>query len=537
MLALLLACAGSQQGVEEAGGLRAVPLPDESQLSGGQKSFYESAIADLAKLDPSAQPNDAAAAYGALGKRLLADRFADAAEPCFANAVDLEPGRFDWIYYLAHVHRGGGRADEAIAGFERALELRPDDVAAWVWLGNTLFESAQYERARTAFDSAIELHGEAASAYLGLGRVALAEGRNEDAVAALTRTLELSPGSTIVHYPLAQAYRALGRLEQAQRHLESRGETEAYPYDPLMDEIRTRFGGPSVSTERGGNAFANGDFDKAVEEFRRAVDAAPDVAMTHANLGSALFHRGDRAAAGAAFERALELDPSDVRVLYSLGVMSHHAGNARAEERYYAQALDRQPDYVPARLELANALRERGAHDEAVAHYNAALAVEPRRAVARLGLVMALVKLERWTEVRDALSASIEALPDQPAFVHALARILATAPDPSVRDGRRALELLNQLIQAGQQSTDVGETLAMAMASLGEFEQAVRFQTQAIEVVRRAGQARLLGPMNERLRAYREAREWSVPWPDDDPLHARPADVVPAPPRRAGLPS
>ncbi len=97
--------------------------------------------------------------------------------------------------------------------------------------------------------------------------------------------------------------------------------------------------------------------------------------------------------------------------------------------------------------------------------------------------------------------------------------------------------LLDRLIQGGQQSTDIGETIAMAMAGLGEFEQAVRYQTQAIDVVRRAGQTELLDPMSERLGAYRESRAWFAPWPDDDPLHRPPPAAVPAPPRRGGFDS
>ncbi len=77
----------------------------------------------------------------------------------------------------------------------------------------------------------------------------------------------------------------------------------------------------------------------------------------------------------------------------------------------------------------------------------------------------------------------------------------------------------------------------MAMASVGEFEQAIRFQTQAIDIVRQAGQTQLLEPMNARLAAYRASREWFEPWPADDPLHRRPEAAVPAPPRRGGFDS
>jgi hypothetical protein len=36
--------------------------------------------------------------------------------------------------------------------------------------------------------------------------------------------------------------------------------------------------------------------------------------------------------------------------------------------------------------------------------------------------------------------------PEQPVFAHALARLLAAAPDDRVRDGRRALELAEELL-------------------------------------------------------------------------------------------
>ena len=199
VLACALACSGAEETGEDLGGLKAILPPDESQLSAAQKTAYDAAIADLAKQDAAVPAVERAAAYGALGKRFLADGFGEAAEPCFVNAVELDPECFDWVYYLAHVDRGSGRAEAAIARFERALALRPDDVAARVWLGNTLFQSAIYDRSRAAFEKAIELHGESASAYLGLGRVALAERRYEDAVAALTHALELLPRSTIAH--------------------------------------------------------------------------------------------------------------------------------------------------------------------------------------------------------------------------------------------------------------------------------------------------------------------------------------------------
>ena len=49
---------------------------------------------------------------------------------------------------------------------------------------------------------------------------------------------------------------------------------------------------------------------------------------------------------------------------------------------------------------------------------------------------MALVRLRRFQEARDRLADGVKTYPDQPGFAHALARLLAAAPDARVRDGR-----------------------------------------------------------------------------------------------------
>ena len=97
--------------------------------------------------------------------------------------------------------------------------------------------------------------------------------------------------------------------------------------------------------------------------------------------------------------------------------------------------------------------------------------MNPRAVRARLGYAMALVKLRRFQEARDHLAEAARLYPDQPELTHALARVLATVPDDRVRDGGRAMELVQELFK-NDKSTDLGETMAMTLAELGEYERA-----------------------------------------------------------------
>ncbi|MBD3872343.1 MAG: hypothetical protein IFK91_05415 [Acidobacteria bacterium] len=74
------------------------------------------------------------------------------------------------------------------------------------------------------------------------------------------------------------------------------------------------------------------------------------------------------------------------------------------------------------------------------------------------------------------------ATPESVELLHDLARLLASADDPEVRDGERALDLAQRTLRAGTTPSRV-ETLAMASAEAGLFVDAVRLQRRVIQMV------------------------------------------------------
>ena len=136
---------------------------------------------------------------------------------------------------------------------------------------------------------------------------------------------------------------------------------------------------------------------------------------------------------------------------------------------------------------------------------------------------MALVRLRRYREARDRLTDDVNIYPDQPGFAHALARVLAAAPDDRVRDGGRALALMQTLLKQ-QKTMALAETMAMALAESGEYEQAVTWQREAMAAAERAGRTDLVQPMAATLSLYEARRPCRSPWRDDDPVfYPRPA--------------
>src|SRR4029450_7287850 len=141
---------------------------------------------------------------------------------------------------------------------------------------------------------------------------------------------------------------------------------------------------------------------------------------------------------------------------------------------------------VQARLQLANPLSHSGRAREALVEYQHVLDHDPARDEAVFGYTMALVRLRRYRDAHDRLAEALKTSPENVLFRYAQARLLAAAPDRLVRNGARAKALVDELLKT-ERSIDVGATQAMALAELGEYEQAALVQRDVIAARRQAG--------------------------------------------------
>src|SRR5688572_28351520 len=118
--------------------LRKVALPDLASMAPPVQEQLREQFEMLSRIeaDATAASDKRATAYGDLGKLFLATESFGDAESCFLNALALNSTDTRWGYYLAHAYRLQGESQQAADYFERTLQMRPDDIAALVWLGN-----------------------------------------------------------------------------------------------------------------------------------------------------------------------------------------------------------------------------------------------------------------------------------------------------------------------------------------------------------------------------------------------------------------
>lgn len=533
-----------------AGALPAIPHPDLETLEPAVRQQLAGAREELEAVlaDPEATAGDRARAYGELGRFYLLYHLREAALACFAQASAQAPGDFRWSYYSGLLHQEDGNWERAAAALGRTLELEPAYAAARVRLGQVELERGRLEAAEEAFREALDPAGTRAAAHFGLGRIAAARERWAEAAEQFEAGLAIQPEASSLRYPLAMAYRRLGDLERARRELELRGEGEMIFADPLLATLEARHRGLSRHLELAGRSLLAERFDQAARHFQEALEVDPESTAALAGLATARLRGGDATGAAAAYRRLLALDPRHPAAHAGLGALLLGEGAVEEALEHLQSAAALAPDSPEVHARLGAALARAGRFDqaaaafgralelapgdpavllrrglalaragrpaEAVTAYRQVLSLAPEAAPAWRGLAAALLAAGRPEEARRSLEEGLARQPLDGDLTHLLARLLATAPTAELRDGPRSLELALAVFRA-QPTVEHAETVAMALAETGRFDEATDWQRRALAEAIRLGLER--APLESRLAAYLRGKPCRSPWLVQEP--------------------
>lgn len=472
VLALAQAFAATSEATPATAPAPPPPAPDLVGLEPAVATQLADARAELVSLlaDTGADAGTRAAAWGALGQLYHAYGLHEAAKPCYWEASRLAGSELRWPYLFGQAARASNDLAAAKAAFGETLArgaYEPAEVA----VAELALAEGDAGEAAAAATRALELVPGEPAALAALGQARLSQRDFAGAAAALEDALAGLPQADRLHYPLALAYRGLGRTERAREELAKVGKTGARARDPFLEELDAARQGELAPLLRARRAAAAGDWNAAVVELRRAVAADPTSARARVDLGAALANSGDPAGARAEFEAALVREPGNATARFDLGVLLLGAGDAAGALPHLEAAVALRPGDAEAQRSLGDALLALGRPADALAPFRAAVAAAERDEGARFGEAVALVRTGNLAAARERLEEAQRLMPEQGRLTHLLARLLATASDPTLRDGARAVDLATRVWSA-QATPDHGRTLALALAEAGRCAEA-----------------------------------------------------------------
>jgi Flp pilus assembly protein TadD len=113
----------------------------------------------------------------------------------------------------------------------------------------------------------------------------------------------------------------------------------------------------------------------------------------------------------------------------------------------------------------------------------AVLALDPTEWRALRGLGDAMLNTGRHAEAIANFEKALKLEPKDDGVLNNLAWVLATSPDDKLRDGHRAIQLATDACKLTEYKVPhILSTLAAAYAESGDFANAVKWSTKAVEV-------------------------------------------------------
>ncbi|MEM9304798.1 MAG: tetratricopeptide repeat protein, partial [Pseudomonadota bacterium] len=181
---------------------------------------------------------------------------------------------------------------------------------------------------------ALELDPEDAAAYRVLGNVAQLDDDQDQAIEMFRKSLELNPNDPTTHADLSVVLIDGALWDQAGTHLRA-----AVELDPLDLYARGRLADYLV-------VFGN-DPDRAVAVVEETIALAPGDAQTWDAAADVYLRLGRNADAVVAAFRRVELDPESPATLAALAEMLARIGDVPAAERWIALAATMDPSAEP----------------------------------------------------------------------------------------------------------------------------------------------------------------------------------------------
>jgi tetratricopeptide (TPR) repeat protein len=169
------------------------------------------------------------------------NKFAEAAAE-YRKAIEKNPRALNLHFRLGRAILLESHNPEALAlaqkEFEGELALNAEDAAAEFQIGQILNAGGKPDQALVHFQKALELSPDFVEAALAVGRMRVQAKQYADAIPLLEHVVALQPTNEAAHYSLMLAYRNSGQLDKARREQQQLQKLQHPPEGEFTDFLK-----------------------------------------------------------------------------------------------------------------------------------------------------------------------------------------------------------------------------------------------------------------------------------------------------------
>jgi tetratricopeptide (TPR) repeat protein len=165
----------------------------------------------------------------------------------------------------------------------------------------TLWQQGSFDDSVKELRAAMHAKPDYAEAFYTLGTVLKQQGKLPESADALREAIRLQPDFAGAHTTLGAVLRQMG---------DTAGAAEETKAGSEIARQKTSLQAATFATNSGRRLLDAGDLEGAISQFHSAINAVPDYALAHYQLGMALQRKGEKEESAREFEKAAALDPN-----------------------------------------------------------------------------------------------------------------------------------------------------------------------------------------------------------------------------------
>ncbi|BAY10346.1 serine/threonine-protein kinase [Calothrix sp. NIES-2098] len=321
----------------------------------------------------------------------------------YDKAVNIRPNYAQGWYGRGNSLSALKQYKEALAAYDKAIQLQPDYLESWTSRGLVLENLQRYQEAISSFDKALQLESKSPEIWNAKGEAFSNLQQYENAIKAYNQAIELQNNYDTAWYNKGLALHSLKRYEDAiiayDKAIELKPDNQNYWYNR-------------------GNSLVNlNRYEDAFRDYDKAVQYKPNYYQAWLSRGNVLITLRRYPEAVTSFEQVIKYNANNYQAWYSRGWALHQSQRYQEAIESYNKAIPLKRNDYQVWYNLGNSQYNLQKYEDAIASYNRAVRYKPDHYESWYSRGNALVNLKRY---QDAIASYAQAIKYKPDYQQAI---------------------------------------------------------------------------------------------------------------------
>ena len=321
----------------------------------------------------------------------------DSAYDKLKKAVAINPFFADAYYHLASIAFIKKNFIEAVNFAKKSIAIDPVRTESYIVLAESWLQLKNESECFSVFQNIDEKVDKNDKFYYSYGAALQYFGKWEEAIEKLTKSYELNSSNHITTNAIATSYLKIKNEDMAIKWLEKTVEISPQYFISLynLGQIRHLIALLELAKRK--------DFDRAVEYFKRALEANIDSKHVYINIASAYDSAGNAEEALTYWKKAVEYNPDNIDAKINLANAYYRAGDIKGAIRKMRGSYKENKNNKKVLFMYGILLLTDNDCYSAVEKFDEALAIDENFDVAKYAKIECLLKMGKIQEANDIL--------------------------------------------------------------------------------------------------------------------------------------